>query len=217
MFGTLLISSFLSAVSNQSATAFSARDDARQGFSRSGDDALDQAFIAELKRIVSVLNINPGFQYIDEMNSYSTIEVYIPGTKGTVFFGVPLIKMLMMEPDGGIAVAGIAAHECAHVLQYVIDIPSKLRTTSGSVTLLELHADFLAGYYIGRRNGDGSSSIIRLSSALYKFGDYDFKSPAHHGTPAKRSAAAEKGYAVAQNGGKLQDAIEAGMKYVKEL
>src|ERR1043166_4479308 len=69
--------------------------DRSQLFARSGDPQLDRALIEELKRIVNVLQINPGFQYVDGDNAYALRKTLIVGTKGTVILGVRLIRKLV--------------------------------------------------------------------------------------------------------------------------
>jgi hypothetical protein len=113
-----------------------------QFFSRSGDDDLDRALIAELKRIVRILTVNPGFKYINEMNAYVLLETIVEGTEGTVILGLPLIKSLLEKADGGAGVAGVCAHECAHIYQWRNKLDDKLGRST-SVMPRELHADFL--------------------------------------------------------------------------
>jgi hypothetical protein len=54
-------------------------------FSRSGDDDLDRSLIIELKRIVKILEINPGFKHINQMNAFAEPQIIVEGTQGTVF------------------------------------------------------------------------------------------------------------------------------------
>ena len=118
----------------------------------SGNDDLDRALIIELRNILKVIpNINPGFQYMVDVNpnAFATTETLLPGTSGTVLFGINLINYLLKEPDGGAAVAGMCAHECGHIYQYNNGIQKRL----AAVLLTELHADFIAGIYMGKRAG----------------------------------------------------------------
>src|SRR3954469_25232186 len=142
-----LACSVLGARSRGARAARVGSQDTLSHFGRSGDDALDQALIIELKRIVRVLEINPGFRYIDEMNAFASVETIIEGTQGTVYLGLPLVKQLLEKADGGAGVAGVCAHECAHIYQFDHGIYRQ----SESVRVVELHADFVAGYYMGRR------------------------------------------------------------------
>src|ERR1700737_4939940 len=90
--------------------------------SKSGDDKFDAALIEELKVIEQIIpGINPGFQFVQAHNAFTTAETVIRGTQGTVWIGIDFVKNLA-DPknnsvNGGIAVAGVLAHECAHVFQ----------------------------------------------------------------------------------------------------
>jgi hypothetical protein len=105
-------------------------------FSRSGDADFDRALIAELKRICDILEVNPGFKYLDEMNAFATLETIWPGTNGTVMLGLPLMRKLMEDAEGGHGVAGVCAHECAHIYQYQSGFVKKLKEPSGQSVIL---------------------------------------------------------------------------------
>jgi hypothetical protein len=210
---TMTLSTAMVVANTIFAYAFSGSDPLRNYFSRSSDDDLDNALIAELKRIVQVLGINPGFKYIDDNNAFASESTIVEGTRGTVFLGLPLIRSLMQQSDGGIAVAGICAHECGHIYQ----IDHEIMRSENSVTIVELHADFIAGYYIGKRSGFTSDQIEAFSAAVYKFGQYSYSDPQFHGSPGQRTAAVEKGHRVAGEGTGVSDASKIGLSYVKNL
>lgn len=62
----------------------------------------------------------------------------------------------------------------------------------------ELHADYMAGYYLGRKGLVTSSGVEEFATSLFEKGDYNFTSPQHHGTPIQRVAAMRGGYDDAQ-------------------
>jgi hypothetical protein len=222
-FNTMSTSLLLAvATAYSSARSFSGNDLKREVFSQSGDDDLDRALIAELKRIVHLLEVNPGFKYVSEMNAFAENKTIVRGTKGTVYLGIPLIKKLMEENDGGIAVAGVCAHECGHVYQWDYGFWSRLEEIASSssqnnVSPRELHADFIAGCYIGMRKGFSEEQVRAFSRATYELGDYQYRDVDHHGTPGQRSAAVEKGYKVAVDGATISTAAEIGLTYVAHL
>jgi hypothetical protein len=89
---------------------------------------------------------------------------------------------------------------------------------SGStVIVLELHADFISGYYMGKRKDFAADRVRSFSSVLHSFGDFSYTNPQHHGSPGQRSAAMEKGYLVAAQGTSLAEAGELGWSYVRNL
>lgn len=186
-------------------------------YERSNNDILDRAIIFELKSIIRVLEINPGFKYIKANNAFATEQSIVPGTRGTVFLGLDLIADLMKEKDGGISVAGVCAHECAHIHQMEQSLFQKLRADDKNISRVELHADFIAGYYVGKRDGSSSAQLRKFSEAIFKFGDYEYVNPSHHGTPGQRAASIEKGFSVANDDVALADATKIGLTYVLNL
>ncbi len=103
--------------------------------------------------------------------------------------------MGMLDGLIGNALAGIMAHEHAHILQFSNGI-------RGPGQSLELHADFMAGWYMGFKVLAGTPSIdIRvLATSLFNKGDYDFNSPQHHWTPQQRVQVMAEGFRVALGG-----------------
>jgi hypothetical protein len=80
--------------------------------SKSGDAAFDRALIAELKRITTVIPVDPGFKFVNAKNAGATPKTVVDGTKGTVLIGLRLVNELLRPSQGGITVACVLAHEC---------------------------------------------------------------------------------------------------------
>jgi hypothetical protein len=182
----------------------------------SGDAALDEALIIELARILTIIpKINPGFQYLvdKDPNAYATTKTYVSGTNGTVLLGINLIRLLMQQPEGGAAVAGMCAHECGHIYQYNTEFRQRLN----DVLLIELHADFLSGIYMGKRAQVTADRVWQLSKALHEHGDYAYTDPNSHGTPGQRAAAMEKGYRLASSNTSFDELAIVGESYVRNL
>ncbi len=94
---------------------------------------------------------DPGFKYVKSNNAAATNESIVVGTKGTVFIGLDFVNNLVKQDEGGISVAGVLAHECAHIFQYFSTYRDSLKGPTGR--LFELHADLLAGYYMAKKLG----------------------------------------------------------------
>src|SRR5262245_45586344 len=69
--------------------------------STSGDPRFDNAVIAELKRILNVIPIDPGFKYVRANNAAATPESIVGGTKGTVLIGLEFVSELVKQDDDG--------------------------------------------------------------------------------------------------------------------
>jgi len=127
---------------------------------------------------------------------------------GIVAYGYTmLLSKLWRSDQGEYAVVGVLAHEFAHVLQFAeeIELSGKLQ---------ELHADFMAGYYLGIKRflSDG---IANFANALFELGDYAFWDPDHHGTPQERVQAMLAGFIAGKSGASIDEAYELGIQHVE--
>lgn len=189
----------------------------------SDNPKLDDAVINELHRLVTVIPVNPEFQYIDEAppNAFAIPTSDVLGTKGTVLLGMNLLKSLLNDDQGGGAIAGICAHECGHIYQYYNGFYDRLSKIS--IIAVELHADFIAGYYMGRRGSTGDASAITqqklqaFSHALLERTGYGYADPSFHGFPGDRIAAVDRGYFYATQGLSLMEACTKGEEFCKQL
>ena len=169
--------------------------------SQSGNHELDRALIAEVRKLDQEFGINPGYRFLRDgsrPNAYATPETYVKGTSGTILFGLTLLESELRTEYGGAAIAGIAAHEGAHVVQFGSPSLSE-RLRGPTVKLIELHADFLAGYYFSR-TGRTEKSLVTFGESLFSKGDYDYNDRQHHGTPKQRVAAMRAGYGAGRYG-----------------
>jgi len=182
--------------------------------STSGDLKFDRALIAELKRILEVIPVDPGFKYVRANNAAASDETIVYGTKGTVFIGLDFVKKLV-DDDGGVSVAGVLAHECAHIYQY---FSSYNETLKGPTYLwFELHADLLAGYYMAKKLGTDTIRLSEFQRTLIRSGTYNEQDLKNHGTPGQRNVAMDKGYRLARSGMSFEDAAKEGKDYVQKL
>ena len=111
---------------------------------------------------------------------------------GSVFIGRTLIRNERSRrgSDWRSSLAMVIAHEASHLLQY----ESGLRLAT---TQMELHADYLAGWVIGRFQRDGRPNLSRLAAAeealramtTSRFGDANF-----HGSAEQRIAVLRAGF-----------------------
>ena len=86
-----------------------------------------------------------------------------------------------------------------------------------TVVLFELHADCLAGVYMGRTRVHEKDRVRAFGEDLFAHGDYDFNSPYHHGAPEQRVAAMEMGYDLGASGLDVADAARIAAQRVRDL
>jgi hypothetical protein len=179
---------------------------------RSENQLLDRAMIQLLKKITLILRINPGFKYLDDENAFTTQEAIVKGTTGTVFLGVPLLRRLLRDfSNGGAVIAGVCSHECGHIYQYQYDQMSRLKRNDG-LLLVELHADFLAGYCLNKLNIGSPGDLSEFFAT-----DYARFNPENRGSHQQRTDALNKGFSAANDGQPIGIAADAGRAFVMSL
>src|SRR5262249_33666638 len=120
----------------------------------SGDPEFDYALAHTLVKIGAALEVLPGFAYYDDGDrpqAKATNVKRLARAAGTVLSGLRLLRQTRIELEHPeVAVTAVCAHEFGHILQY--KTPGLLEALlEGQVTdkRVELHADFLAGYFAG--------------------------------------------------------------------
>jgi hypothetical protein len=187
---------------------------------KSGNPDLDEALIVELGRITKIIPVNPGFQYVEEpsANAFAIPQALIPGTTGTVLIGLKLVSLFMQTKNGGATIAGVCAHECGHIYQYFSEYEEHFESSGKKGYILrELHADFIAGYYMGKRKNYTADQVKLFSRTLFDLGNYDFANPDFHGSPALRATSMEAGYHLAVTDVAFRDAVAIGEAYVRNI
>jgi hypothetical protein len=186
----------------------------------SGDREFDYALAQTLSRITDTFQVLPGFAYYNDFdgpNAHTTPDVRMAGADGTVLFGQRLLKNLLVLPeDPDISVTAVCAHEFGHILQDKLGLIPIIRAGQATKKRLELHADYLAGYYAGslKLKKPGYRAAV-FATTQYLYGDWEVNNPEHHGTPDERAAAIVRGFEVAYRERRnLSDAVQIGVNYV---
>jgi hypothetical protein len=177
------------------------------------DDRFHRPLAGELRSILNLFGVSPGFRYVDAMNAFAIKQSLVSGYKGTVLIGVPLVRKLLQPQIGGISVAGVLAHECAHIHQYFnVDQEAFKWPTSA---LKELHADLLAGYYLAKQKGLRPQDVSVFERELITEGTQNTKSSNDHGAGWQRTACMNKGFSMANQA--LEEASREGAKWVRQF
>ena len=126
-----------------------------------GNPELDKSLISEMLMQSAFYGYRPAFVLYSggEKNAAAvnkTLPDY-PQTDGTILYNIDMLReQLSVSRWGGSILAGVIAHEVAHIYQYHNDYYSRLLGLDHTVKFIELHADFLSGFYMGGK----SSSIV---------------------------------------------------------
>jgi hypothetical protein len=177
----------------------------------SGDRYLDQGMMIECRKLASLFGVAPGFALFDDSqgaNAFATPETIVPnGRGGSVLFGYNLLRNEYKKYRES-AIIGVMAHEWGHIFQYANGLQGKQGRP------MELHADFLAGWYMAAKMNRQADPRAVFAS-LYEKGDYNFNSPQHHGMPEERIQAGVAGYEAYQRGAaSARQAFQIGARWV---
>jgi hypothetical protein len=188
----------------------------------SGDPTADRFLGLGLLRLATMFRIGPGFAFYDDYrapNAFATPQTLLPDSRGTVLMGMRLFRRHMMSGDDGMTVIAICAHEFGHIHQMQSTYNAWLRQLDGSVKPVELHADFLTGYFLANRKEEHPDLDLQSVGATFdQMGDTDFNSPQHHGTSAERIAAITAGYRFGRSGRHdIDEAARAGLELLARI
>jgi hypothetical protein len=127
----------------------------------------------------------------------------------TMCLGLNLIINLYGKTQNFDLISAVLAHEFGHVIQNTYN-------WKGGGKFPELHADFLAGFYIGKKNlFKSETNLNSFVNEFYSRGDTDFFSEKHHGSSSERGCAFLEGYMYAQeNNSNALDANQYGYDYI---
>ena len=117
-----------------------------------------------------------------------------------------------------IGIVAICAHEFGHIAQYKYGVHNRLVGLNRRKKRLELHADFLSGYFAGIRTLQRPNyPAATFGLTQFGFGDY-LDDIEHHGTPDERGAAVVAGYRAGHDERlKFGFALESGIRYVNKI
>lgn len=187
-----------------------------------GNPELDRSFDRALQRLAETFDVWPrvGFYDDGEHPNAMAMRYSIGGAvEFAVVFGRAYFKKLMGYDPSGITLLQTAAHEFAHIWVYRDGLFDKIRAGAPTVKRVELHADFMAGFYLGLRKRDNpDASFWAAGIGRWQSGDTEFRNMHHHGTPEERLAAAEKGFLLGfQDNLPAKDAFAAATAHVAAL
>lgn len=145
-----------------------------------------------------------------------------PGTKGLVAVSLTLLHVYQpaqssgSEQTGLLALETIIGHEFAHIYQMRNNYIDRLSLGGGS-KYIELHADYLSGWFMSKKNGLNIAALRPVADALFSRGDSAVGQPGHHGTKEERFAATLQGYLRGDLTDSPEGAAMNAIEYLREL
>jgi hypothetical protein len=185
---------------------------------KSDDQVANHAMYLERKTLLHIFHLFPAFYFMTGKGSRSACA--FPESdpdRGIVTFGEELLRREVSDAGGpqyASSVPAIMAHEFAHLLQI------KNGSTSTGPKY-ELQADYIAGWYMGRRaklvptTVSPQQSLQTIMRSFYAKGDYQLNDASHHGTPEERVGAISAGYRNSEL--QIPDMYRESLKFVAEM
>lgn len=191
-------------------------------FNRSGNSEFDQAFGRQLRQMANTFGFRPGFGYYQDGSSPNAVATpfrRFPNTDGTVAFGLQLLDMCLKTRGGEVTALTIAAHEWGHIMQFNQGYRQRI-TQRFPAYCMELHADYLAGFYLSEyRSKNPRANLQLVGSTWSQMGSGRFNDPGSHGTNQQRVDAIEGGFRYRKRNPSAspRDAAEVGLSFVSKL
>lgn len=165
--------------------------------STSGNTNIDEVVFNEIKSLETFFKFNVDFFFGEEMSLDGSTAFFSPSCQhtpyciGTIVLGFNMMseKYIQYGNDYIHIVRSILAHEFGHGVQ-------KLKGWHISTKYKELHADFLAGYYISKTYDYDDKMIDNFLKEFYSIGGVSIYHS--HGTKEERYCAFLEGYYYAK-------------------
>jgi hypothetical protein len=189
---------------------------------KTGNGTFDRALARSLAKLTATFGVVPGFAFFGEesragANAYATPEIKLDRNDGTVLFGKYLFRSLLAKPNApDAAILAVCAHEYGHIVQNNMNVRRRLLDGQNTVKRLELHADFLAGYFAGLRKKENANFAAAIFAVtMHDLGDFNTNSKGHHGTPDERAESVQEGFKLGtKQDMRFLDVVERGIQYV---
>jgi hypothetical protein len=145
-----------------------------------GIEALDLKINEEYTKLCNFFYLNLPLGYFQESKDDSFGQAFYSPVDKAILLGKKLIVTMYNKTQNFDLVTAVLAHEFGHAVQDSYNWGKNYKYT-------ELHADFLAGFYIGKKNLFKSETDLNIFvNEFYNLGDSDFFNSDHHGTPDER-------------------------------
>jgi len=164
----------------------------------------------------------PSFRFIPPKgeggDGYATNAVTLDANaQGLVALSVELLHGSLPEELKLVGFEVILGHEFAHIYQARKTLTGALFAANSTGKLVELHSDFLAGWFMSKRNSLDRESLNVAVNALFSRGDNSVNKPGHHGTKAERYAAVMQGFIRGPTTDHVDGASDNAIAYLEEL
>lgn len=219
---TIKISFFLLLISSwvfSQCSLQNAPNNANSYLASTKNSLLDNLILCQKAKLESLFGIQVKLNISKGTNGLAYPFCSLDNCSGTIDLGVDLLKSEYKKEVGSYFIIGILAHEFAHLVQF------KNNMHFDSTVQQEIHADILAGWYLGyyfdQVIGDSPDRYLGASDLMYtikkfknelkisfgQIGDTQYYSVEHHGNFLTRSMAFHHGIDSYDRGFKNWEAV----------
>ena len=190
----------------------------------SGNEDFDSTFGVVLSEIAVDFGVFPGFHYFEDFGlrqAWASPARFTENSDGTILLGKSLVLDAMAHGGGESAILAISAHEFAHIAAYQRE-DAMLRATHGRPRYAgELHADFLAGYFLAKyERSFRNINLVAPGRLWLGFGSTNPNEPGTHGTMAMRRNSINAGYRWSKDQNRqpaFDDAFSAASSFIQTV
>ena len=178
--------------------------------STTGSPKLDQILVNEAVLMQSEFGVKA---YLSAYNDQDGPNAFaIDGNAYFIIMGKTLMLDEYVNINNANSIIAIMAHEFGHLLQY----KNNLKANDGWFGKWpELQADFMSGWYMGKKKYLPNSEFEKVINSFWVKGDDNYFSPSHHGTREERAIAFKNGYLNANLS--LTEAYNYGINFIEKI
>lgn len=174
-----------------------------------GSGKLDKILIDEALSMIKNFNVQVNLYAYDDASSPNAVTI---PSYSVIMMGKTLMLDELANTYSANSIIAIMAHEFAHLLQ----AKYQLNKNGGWIGKYpELHADFLAGWYIGKKKYLDDNEIKNIAESFWNKGDANYYNIDHHGTKYERKFAFMHGFECSNM--LVDDAYEKGAKLIANI
>lgn len=155
--------------------------------------------------------------YLDPTDQGAYMNAYY----NYIAVGEPFVDAYTNKKYGLLGLSGVMAHEEGHIFQTAWNVDLWLKNVRGyRVKFVELHADYLAGWYMAWREQYRPGAPAEVAALFFDLGNGFSASANFHGTRQERYLAFQQGYGgfqTAASNGESPDVYVAAASGIKFL
>lgn len=175
------------------------------------------AYITEERPLLREFFTKDAEVYLDPTDQGAYMNAYY----NYIAVGEPFVDTYRNKKYGLLGLSGVMAHEEGHIFQTAWNVDLSLKNVRGyRIKFVELHADYLAGWYMAWRERYRRGAPAEVAALFFDLGGGFSTSINYHGSRQERYLAFQQGYSgskTAASKGESTDIYVAAASGIKLL